>query len=93
MMIKSPAKLADFYSFPGFKAKNRMTGVFGDRYSRVIHLERRKKQPFVHAVDTNALADMTSMCTERGICQSPDGGYIWNLSGGEFIAQGVEKCA
>ncbi len=35
--------LQKLFSFPGFRAKQRLRGLFGDPMARVVELERRKK--------------------------------------------------
>ena len=35
--------LQKLFSFPGFRARHRLRGLFGDPVARVIELERRKK--------------------------------------------------
>jgi hypothetical protein len=37
-------RLWDCYKFPGFKPTSTVTGVFGDRQTRVITLTRRSKK-------------------------------------------------
>ena len=44
--MKSPKSIRSLFSVPGFVAASALGGIFGDRYARVIVLQRRKKQPF-----------------------------------------------
>ena len=47
--MKSPRTLRDLFSMPGFVANVKLSGVFGDRYARVVTLKRRKKRPSAQA--------------------------------------------
>jgi hypothetical protein len=92
MKIKSPAKITDFYSFPGFKARSRLKGVSGDRYARVIKLERRKKQPFVLVADTSVMEGTTSISAGQELFRRQAGGFIWSSSAGVYSARSVVPC-
>ena len=41
--MKTCKTLSELYSHPGFRARNKLTGIYGDRYARVIQLVRRQK--------------------------------------------------
>jgi len=48
--MKDKKHLNDLYSFPGFRARTRLNGIFQDQTARVIELKRRqKKQPARYA--------------------------------------------
>ncbi|MEE9322075.1 MAG: hypothetical protein V3U76_16645 [Granulosicoccus sp.] len=40
--MKQPWSIRSLFCFPGFTASATLKGVFGDRYSRIITLQRRK---------------------------------------------------
>lgn len=44
------SRLEDAYSFPGFRAHPKLSGVFGDSFARVITLIRRQKKRHVEFV-------------------------------------------
>jgi len=48
--MKTKKTLAELYSFPGFRASSRLTGVLGDPVARVITLTRRQKKQSVRSV-------------------------------------------
>lgn len=43
--MKRANTLQHIFSLPGFRAKQRLHGVFGDPRVRIVELERRKKRP------------------------------------------------
>ena len=52
--MESPKTIKDLFSFPGFVANARLTGIFGDKYARLVTLRRRKKRPFAPAAVIDA---------------------------------------
>lgn len=48
--MKTCKTLAELYSYHGFRARSKLSGVYGDPYARVIKLERRQKKQFVQVV-------------------------------------------
>ncbi|BBO19166.1 conserved hypothetical protein [Candidatus Brocadia pituitae] len=48
--MKTCKTLAELYSHYGFRARSKLTGVYGDPYARVIKLERRQKKQFAQVV-------------------------------------------
>lgn len=51
--MKRANTLQKLFSFPGFRARQRLSGLFGDPLARVVDLERRKKG---HSVPAAVLA-------------------------------------
>ncbi len=49
--MKKNKTLRELFSFPGFKACNKLEGKFGDPISRVIVLVREKKQQIAHPAE------------------------------------------
>ena len=90
--MKTPKSIRSLFTLPGFVAASRLSGVFGDRYARVMKLRRRKKQPSVRTVDTAAGGVTTNGSCESGIFRLPAGGSIWSLNAGVSIARGVAAC-
>ena len=90
--MKNPDSIRSLFSMSGFVAAAQLSGVFGDRYARVIQLRRRKKRLFVRIVGIAAGSVMTRSESEHETCQSPVGAFIWNLNAGEFAARSVTAC-
>jgi hypothetical protein len=90
--MKSPKTIKDLFSFPGFVANARLTGLFGDRYARVVTLRRRKKQPFVPAVAIDVPPAMIKPSNVYATCRSQVTGSTWSLNAGVSTAQGVAAC-
>lgn len=44
--MKTKKTLQQLFSFPGFRAKQTLTGKFGDPKARIIELDRQKKQRY-----------------------------------------------
>ena len=42
--MKTKKTFNDLYSFPGFRACSKLTGIFGDSSARLVTLVRRKKK-------------------------------------------------
>ncbi len=90
--MKNPTSIRALFAFPGFTAASKLMGVFGDRYTRVIPLKRRKKQPSVRTVDTDAGGGTTKRSCEYAISRWPDGESTWSLSAGVFVVRGAIAC-
>jgi len=64
-------RLADAYTFPGFRPLQRIQGLFGDPGARLVTLVRRgKKRSAVPAVRRIAVGT-TDGAGEFGICRAP----------------------
>ena len=48
--MKTCKTLSELYSHLGFRARSKLTGVYGDPYARVIKLVRRQKKLFARFV-------------------------------------------
>ncbi len=90
--MKSCKTIKDLFSFPGFLANAKLTGVFGDRYARVVTLRRRKKQPSVPSVATSAGTGTTNRSNAFVIFRWQVYECIWMLNAGESNARGVMAC-
>ena len=90
--MKNPKSIQSLFAFPGFTASSKLAGVFGDRYARVIRLKRRKKQPSVRTVGTDAEGVTTRKSCGSVISRLPDGGFTWSLTAGVLTARGVTVC-
>jgi hypothetical protein len=58
--MKTKTALISLYCFPGFRARSRFKGVFGDPNARIIIQERRQKKRLVPVVAL-AGASMTTL--------------------------------
>jgi hypothetical protein len=65
--MKQAKTLEQLFSFPGFRAKQRLSGIFGDSGARVVELARRKRGHFALAV---ASAISRSMIEGRRKCET-----------------------
>jgi transposase len=75
---KRQRRLADGYSFAGFRARATVRGVFGDPDVRIVHLDRRSKKRFAIVVDGSRRAGTTGGCGRFAICRAQDFGLFWN---------------
>lgn len=90
--MKEPKTIRALFSQAGFVAESKLGGVAGDRYARVIKLKRRKKQEFALSAGVVVVAVTTSICIALAIFQYRIGGFIMNLSDGEFFVLGAAPC-
>lgn len=90
--MKKPRSIRELFSFPGFVAKAKLQGVLGDRFARVVVLQRRKKQRYALAVDTDAEVDTTNARVECETFLSQVGASTLSLSAGGYTAPGAEPC-
>ena len=76
--MKNSKTIRSLFTMAGFVARARLAGVYGDRYARVIKLQRRKKQPCVRTVDTGAGGVTTNGRAGFVICPWRTGGFTWS---------------
>ena len=57
--------LSAFFSFPGFRARSRLQGVFGDPRARLVVVVRQKKRRCVSAVEPGRGPSTTG---RHGVC-------------------------
>jgi hypothetical protein len=62
--------LYDAYRFPGFTPVQELRGVFGDRFARVIRLNRRSKKRFAGLVGLSIEVGTTSAPVRFGISRA-----------------------
>jgi len=72
-MATSPKRrrLADAYTFPGFRPLERVQGLFGDPRVRLITLVRRGKKRSVAGAVPHTAPGTTAAAAESGICPVP----------------------
>ena len=61
-------RLADAYTFPGFRPLERVQGLFGDPRARLITLVRRGKKRSVASVAPRTAPGTTADTVGSGIC-------------------------
>ena len=75
--------LSALFSFPGFRARSRLHGIFGDPHARLVTLVRRKKPPCAPAAGPDPGRSMTVRRVGCGVPMRPAGASTWPLSNGE----------
>ncbi len=91
--MKSARSLRELFSMPGFAASATLTGIFGDRYARVVSLRRRKKRPSARSAVTAAGAATTCAGAKCAICRQPGSASTWSSIAGASTARGAAACA
>ena len=90
--MNNPNSIRALFALPGFTAASKLLGVFGDRYARVIKLKRRKKQPSVVSVGTDAVGVTTTRFNEYATSRLPDGGCTLSSNAGASVVRGAAPC-
>ena len=88
--MKRAHTLSALFSFPGFRARSRLQGIFGDPHARLVVLVRRKKRRCAPAAGPATAPSMIARCAECGIPMPPGGASTWPLSSGGWPARAVE---
>ena len=87
--MKHTQTLSAVFSFPGFRARSRLQGIFGDPHARLVTLVRRKKRRCVPAVEPATEPSTTAPCAGCGIPMWQAGVSTWRLSSGGWLARAV----
>lgn len=87
--MKTCKTLSELYSHPGFRARNKLTGIYGDPYARVIKLVRRQKKPFVQFVTHHRRHTTIAKSNGQETFQAVHSGYTLSLN----IAVYFARCA
>jgi len=87
--MKRIQTLAALFSFPGFRARSRLHGIFGDPHARLVILIRRKKLLCAPAVGHGTAPSTTAPHAGCGIPMRRAGGSTWRLSSGGWPARVV----
>jgi hypothetical protein len=77
-------RLLDEFSFPGFRTRADVTGIFGDAHARIIHLQRHQKKHDAVPVEPLAKAFTIvslSECVTWGAAVNESN---WNLKSAEW---------
>jgi hypothetical protein len=87
--MKQTQTLSELFSFPGFRARSRLWGIFGDPHARLVVLVRRKKLPCAPAAGLGTGPSTTARRAECGIRMPRGGASTWRLSSGGWLARAV----
>lgn len=90
--MKSPSMVRELFSVSGFVTRATLGGIFGDRYARVVTLERQKKRPSAPAAAIAAMVVTTSGLSGCAISRWPTGGFIWSSSAGASTVRDAAAC-
>ena len=74
--------LSAVFSFPGFRARSQLQGIFGDPHARLVVLVRRKKRRCAPAAGPDPGRSTTVRRVGCGIPMRPAGVSTWRLSNG-----------
>jgi hypothetical protein len=83
---KRQQRLSDGYSFPGFRARSAVRGVFGDRDVRIVTLDRRSKKRSAIAAGKNRWAGTTGARGVFAIWHVPGIASFWKSRYGAYHA-------
>lgn len=87
--MKRIRTLSALFSFPGFRARSRLQGIFGDPRARLVTLVQRKKRACARAVGGGTAPSTTARCAGCGIAMLRAGAFIWHSSNGGWLARAV----
>ena len=91
--MKQNKTLQELFSFPGFKAKKRLQGKFGDPRARIVVLTRQKKQLCVLDVASVTKHIMTAKNLKREILMQQIIEYTCAMNGDGYSVHGATVCA
>jgi hypothetical protein len=87
--MKTNKTLSDLFSFPGFRARSKLKGVFGDSPARIVTLVRRQKKRRVPHVARPGGASMTAEPTRSATWTRAVPGFTSHSSIAGWSAEGV----
>lgn len=90
--MKKNKTLQELFSFPGFKARKRIQGIFGDKYARIILLNRQKKQLSALSVANDARLITTASFVMLATLMQQIIGCMCDMKGGGFFVHGARVC-
>ncbi len=80
LSMKTKKTFNDLYSFPGFRARSKLTGIFGDSPARLVTLVRcKKKWNAAHAAQP-VIASTIARCIGSAMLIPEARGCTWNLT-------------
>ena len=87
--MKTCKTLSELYSHAGFRARSKLTGVYGDPYARVVKLVRRQKKPFVQFVMHHRRHITIVKSNGQEIFRAVHSGYTLSLNTAGYFARHV----
>ena len=90
--MKKDKTLRELFSFPGFLAQQELEGRFGDPRSRIIILDRKKKQRAALSVALLAEAFTIEKFVYPVIVMSRAIEFMYGMNVGECIAKNAMVC-
>jgi hypothetical protein len=87
--MKDTQTLSALFSVPGFRARSRLQGIFGDPHARLVVLVRRKQPPCARAARPGTGRSTIARRAECGIPMRRAGVSTWRLSSGGWPARVV----
>ena len=87
--MKACKTLSELYSHPGFRARSKLTGVYGDPYARVIKLVRRQKKPFALFVTHHRRHITIEKSNGQETFRAVHSGYTLSLNTAVYFARSV----
>jgi hypothetical protein len=88
---RKPRRLVDAYTFPGFRPRATVQGLFGDPHARLVTLVRRGKKRSAAHVARFTEAGTTVRGDGFGICPAVRTGFTWIWKYGESTAVGAAR--
>lgn len=90
--MKKNRTIQELFSFPGFKARKRIQGMFGDKQVRIILLDRQKKLLSALPVASDAKPIMIGSSIMLAILMQPTIDCMCDMRGDAYSAYGARVC-
>ena len=88
---RKPRHLVDAYTFPGFRPRATVQGLFGDPHARLVTLVRRGKKQSAAHVARFTEAGTTARGDGFGICPAVRTGFTWTWKCGGSTVVGAGR--
>jgi hypothetical protein len=82
-------RLADAYTFAGFRPLARLQGMFGDPHARLVTLVRQGKKPCAAVAELSSVAGTTADTVARETCHAVAIAFTWISRCGVWTAAAV----
>ena len=89
--VRTARRLVDAYTFPGFRPRATVQGLFGDPHARLVTLVRRGRERSAAHVARFTGAGTTVHGDGFGICPAVRTGFTWTWKCGGSIAVGAGR--
>ena len=87
--MKTCKTLSELYLHSGFRARNKLIGIYGDPYARVIKPVRRQKKPFAQFVIPYQRHTTIAKSNGQETFRAVHSGYTLNLNTAVYFARNV----